>query len=257
MGTLLSIHRDIIRLIYSKYLEQYDREFLLRSVGIFILEDDDLVNLVLINGHVNRAKYLLVERGGVLRYNACSIAAKGGHIDMLRYLRYKGYNWCNDTCSRAAEYGHIETLRWLKEEGCRFDSWVHLKAAENGHLDIIKYIGLENINDVTELSCFAAQGGHIEILEWLENNNVLVFNGVLFSAAVKSKKIETMDWLLKKNCPMSPGACALASLFGDLKTLKWLRSNGCPWDKWTYIYSGNPNLKELTNWIVENGCPQN
>ena len=44
----------------------------------------------------------------------CVEAARGGHLEVLKYVMEKGYYWdINVICFNAAEQGHIEILKWL------------------------------------------------------------------------------------------------------------------------------------------------
>jgi len=47
----------------------------------------------------------------------CAWAAKGGHLDVLKWLR-PFCPWDARTCSYAAERGHLEVLRWARDHGC-------------------------------------------------------------------------------------------------------------------------------------------
>jgi len=50
----------------------------------------------------------------------CSLAAHGGHLEVLRWAREHHCPWDSDTCFFAAQGGHLEVLRWAREHGC---SW--------------------------------------------------------------------------------------------------------------------------------------
>ena len=48
-------------------------------------------------------------------------AARGGHLEMLKYARVHGCAWTVHTTAAAARGGHLETLRWAHEHGCEWD----------------------------------------------------------------------------------------------------------------------------------------
>ncbi len=65
----------------------------------------------------------------------CDYAAKGGHLDALKWLREEGLPWNRLTCAHAAEGGHLTTLKWLWENGCSWDEVACADAARSGSLE--------------------------------------------------------------------------------------------------------------------------
>jgi hypothetical protein len=53
----------------------------------------------------------------------CTLAAKGGHLEVLQYARRESCQWQALTCAAAAEGGHLECLQWLRDTGCGWDKW--------------------------------------------------------------------------------------------------------------------------------------
>lgn len=49
---------------------------------------------------------------------SCNIAAKYGHLDILKWLRSEKFYWNYLTCKEAADNNHLEILKWLIENGC-------------------------------------------------------------------------------------------------------------------------------------------
>ena len=45
----------------------------------------------------------------------CAYAARGGHLETLKWLRENGCPWHKWTCACAAETGHLEVLKWARE----------------------------------------------------------------------------------------------------------------------------------------------
>lgn len=56
----------------------------------------------------------------------CEVAAKGGHLDCMTYLRTHGHSWRHDTVTTAAAGGHLDVLRYARENGCPLDSDIGL-----------------------------------------------------------------------------------------------------------------------------------
>ena len=72
-------------------------------------------------GHLDVLKWLIKERRGFNTWT-CSWAAEGGQLDVLKWLREKGCPWDAHACAAAARWGRLEVLKWLREEGCPWDS---------------------------------------------------------------------------------------------------------------------------------------
>src|SRR5579872_4376067 len=47
----------------------------------------------------------------------CNIAAEGGQLKALHWLRKNNCDWNENTCADAALGGHLEILQWLKNNG--------------------------------------------------------------------------------------------------------------------------------------------
>ena len=47
--------------------------------------------------------------------DACSIAAEGGQLEIIKWLHSKNYLWNEDVCHKAASNKHFELLKWLHE----------------------------------------------------------------------------------------------------------------------------------------------
>ena len=60
---------------------------------------------------------------GLLDAETCSNAAKGGHLDVLKWLRSQDppCPWNKETCRYAALSGHLDVLKWLIDNGCPYD----------------------------------------------------------------------------------------------------------------------------------------
>jgi len=62
----------------------------------------------------------------------CADAARGGHLDVLKWARENGAPWNEQTCANAAAGGYLEVLKWAREHGARdIRTWV--KAAAGSH----------------------------------------------------------------------------------------------------------------------------
>ena len=66
----------------------------------------------------------------------CEAAAKGGHLEVLKWARENGCPWDENTCAYAALGGHLEVMKWARENGCPWDEETCACAARGGHLEI-------------------------------------------------------------------------------------------------------------------------
>jgi len=98
----------------------------------------------------------------------CTLAATGGHLDVLKWLRSQDppCPWGKGTCLEAAEGGHLDVLKWVRsqEPPCPWNEYTCCKAAYGGHLDVLKcpWIG-------SWTSRAAADGGHLDVLKWVRS----------------------------------------------------------------------------------------
>jgi hypothetical protein len=102
--------------------------------------------------------------------NLCFYAAKGGHLELLKWAREKGCPWDSDTCAYAAKGGHLEVLKWARQNGCPWNSNTCSSASYCGHLEVLKW-AREAGCPWDERTCnYAALQGHLEVLKWAINN---------------------------------------------------------------------------------------
>ena len=57
------------------------------------------------------------------RSGICALAARGGHLEVLQWLREHGCPWDAWTCELAARGGHLEALQWARANDCPWDPW--------------------------------------------------------------------------------------------------------------------------------------
>ena len=48
----------------------------------------------------------------------CSLAAKGGQLEVLQWARANGCPWDEETCAFATIGGHLEVLQLARVNGC-------------------------------------------------------------------------------------------------------------------------------------------
>lgn len=66
----------------------------------------------------------------------CAGAARGGQLQILKWLQQWGFEWDSETCRGAAGAGHLEILQWARTRGCPWDWKTCQDAAAGGHLEV-------------------------------------------------------------------------------------------------------------------------
>ena len=98
----------------------------------------------------------------------CALAASGGHLETLQWLRSQGCPWDKYMCSVAAAYGHLKCLQWARENGC---PWIanHMcdEAANHGHLAVLEWVREQGCPWDEATTLYAARNGHLKCLRWL------------------------------------------------------------------------------------------
>ena len=104
----------------AESVERYEedkKKKVLRGADIAALYDQE-TECELAKEAENRIEEALSE----IRANkSCTAAARGGHLECLKYLHENGCPWDEETCGRAAAFGHLECLKYLYENGCPWD----------------------------------------------------------------------------------------------------------------------------------------
>lgn len=77
----------------------------------------------------------------------------------------------SSTCAQAARGGHLETLKWLRAHGCPWNIFTCLNAAEKGHLHILKWLREQAFPWPPEASYYAGSNGHLDVLKWMREQD--------------------------------------------------------------------------------------
>jgi hypothetical protein len=132
----------------------------------------------------------------------CRIAAKRGHLEVLKWARSNNCHWDSWTCTIAARYGHLEVLKWARSNNCPWDKWVCASASDGGHLKVLQWLKSQECPWDSETCMYAAYRGHLEVLRWARSND----------------------------CPWDEWTCINAAKHDRLEVLQWAIEHGCPWN---------------------------
>jgi hypothetical protein len=113
------------------------KAFAAACAHIAVGRDSESVMEWLRKGIVNSADDVSVRR-------TIALAAKGGHLAILKLLRANGATFDEWSCSSAASAGRLDALKWLRANGAVFDfEWTLASAARHGHAKVLDWLRRE------------------------------------------------------------------------------------------------------------------
>lgn len=226
-----------------------------------------------------------------------SIMAYEGSFDLLRYFVKGGSRYNGDTLAAAARMGHSDMLRWLRwHEVCAKQRGLTLKVAVNaargGHLRIVKWC-LRYMAPSEEIAFNAARGGHIHLLKWWFCDRRLSAPPSIMAHAAEKGRGEALEWLLNYRtnlyhekmfksktkayfssdwydpmitvvtetpnfyCPyeLTSNLYTAAASHGQSHIISWLREKNCPWDTDMLKDAVENQNISLVNWLLDNYAP--
>ncbi len=190
--------------------------------------------------------------------------------------------WCQ-VLAGALRHGHVAVADWLVDEaGCPLPpeqeqlqqqgalragiGEVWRAAAEFGGAKVVHWLLRRGV-PVHEAAISAAVGaGRLEAVQFLHEACALELTKEVFSAAVYSRSMPTVTWLLQAGCPLAPDSCGCAAGAGDVGMVRWLvQEVGCHWGQdtltrliksWRWRGMGScDDLAQTIRALVEAGCP--
>jgi secreted Zn-dependent insulinase-like peptidase len=90
---------------------------------------------------------------------------------------------------------------------------------------------------------YAAFGGHIKVLVYLFNEHGYLPSNT-YKYAIKSEKMETLEWILDAMMVPNVKYMATAAKLGKFEIVKWLHKNGYPW-AFAYDKISRCTIKEI------------
>ena len=228
-----------------------------------------------IGGHLFVLQWLnynvLVSRESAL---VCGMAAKGGSLACLQFLRSAGFAWDITTVASAAKGGFDDVLRWALENGCvtRDEglSVVLLNAAKEGHVRtlqwVVPYFGYQvHMNDAIVRG--AVVGGQVGVLNyvlsvaWGVELSHLRWDTGMWCDAAFSGNIDVLQWgwqhSLQLMIPFATGAkiTAWAAMGGNADALRWLVEKGFRVGVTTWMMGMTGQDEAVMSFLRSIGCP--
>ena len=130
-----------------------------------------------------------------------------GNLEMVKYCIANECPINEWACVLAAKNGHLEILKYLHEEAkAPWDFLPANLAAQNGHLHILEYLVERKFDKYDEFACErAAEFGHLDCLKYLHETAKAPWNSRAVRDAHWNNHSECLQYLLDNNCPLPRG----------------------------------------------------
>ena len=142
-------------------------------------------------------------------WNAWTIdgAAEQGNVEMVKYCVANRCPIDSHACALAAKNGHLGILKYLREEVKAPWNWNSgARAALNGHLHILEYLVERKYDEFDESACtYAAWKGHLDCLKFLRETAKAPWYFGAVQMAHLNNHPECLQYLLDNNCPLPRG----------------------------------------------------
>ncbi|POM70139.1 Hypothetical protein PHPALM_13471 [Phytophthora palmivora] len=173
------------------------------------------------NGDLTMVKWLCDVRGEWSPY-AAVLAASGGHLDVLKWLRGNIFSSSpSASMDDAAANGHLHVLKWLQINSGYATPAAMNKAAGNGHLDIVKWLHKTRREGCTITAMdTAAANGHLEIVKCERSEGC---TAKAFVNATTADELEILQWLFEHYRDQFGHDRLQLFALGKFYTLQWLK----------------------------------
>jgi Ankyrin repeats (3 copies) len=95
-------------------------------------------------------------------------AAKGGNMEIVKFMIEKGATSFDWTMVNASRGGHMEIVKLMIEKGATYFNTAMRSAALGGHMEIVKLMIEKGATNFVSAMNIATKGGHMEIVNYLK-----------------------------------------------------------------------------------------
>ena len=163
-------------------------------------------NLDVVRGTPAQADFFM-ELGWQLGYNqVITLAAGIGSLPMLMWARQRGGQWglvtgdsrSDDACTRAARRGHLACMAYAHSEGCPWNAFTSAAAATGGHLACLMYAHEQRCpwHNLTPFQ--AAAGGHLACLIYAHEHGCPWDRASIIAECTQPHQLEC-QWYAQQN----------------------------------------------------------
>lgn len=225
-------------------------------------------------------------------FSPCYYAAKGGSLDMLQYLRSKGFPWDEDICNVAAQKGHFSIVKWALQNGCPFSGYVYadvIKSKSSNTLEMMNWLydrgypidrKLDHDRSPAHLMVkYAIESSYPQskqILDWLLQRKCswhfeldiskisletlqyihakgYPLDSTMYRVAAERDNLPIVEWLYSQGVLLTDEIFNGAALSRSMTILKWARARGCSYPN-NYMFFYNLSQR-MRRWVIADGCP--
>jgi hypothetical protein len=196
--------------------------------------------------------------------NAMDMAAREGHVDIMRYLHEERFTLNEDTCMAAAYGGKLECLKFARSVGISFADrqggymrgvCISLAAASSGSLECLVYVHTNGAQLPTKVPWVVLKNGNLECLKYLMENGSCI-DDMATRKLVTYGQVQCLQYIKEFGAPLHADICTQAAGLGQLEALKWAHESGFPWDASTYVAAIHGRNSAVLDYLDENGCPR-
>jgi hypothetical protein len=207
-----------------------------------------------------------LRKGSFLWLSPLELAAKGGHLDILKVFKAHADTYPDDDVWNKLKWdgvreaafleGNVEICEWVCAHGtCEQDmrTWVlqtthDYSASHNlvvrGRLEMLQWymarLEVENLPDIVnhkKNNCIyvkrAAENGHLEMLKWMVENG-FKFAADALTAAAERGQLECVVYLRDRGCKITPTVSKATVNIAQIHVLRWVIENDGKWNpQWT------------------------
>lgn len=166
--------------------------------------------------------------------NLICIAAENGNLCMVQWLVGIGFRYKDPLVTKsAAKGGNVEVLKFLLSLDCPMAEDVFIIAAENGHLELLKWAKLNSsLWPDTKMFPAAAKSIREDLHQWLLQLQCPFMENESFPIAYELMNFKFIKFALANgsifwNDDLKYQLRRTASLIGDLEVFKWAHSTSC------------------------------
>ena len=182
-----------------------------------------------------------------------NIAARQGHVEILKFAEKRSLKRGIEVCVGAAKGGHLACLQYAYEDGHRWKE----KVCPMHNLPIVLYARSVGAVWPERACCEAAELGAIDMLQFLHEGNDYPYpiSSKALLAAVWMGNTDCVRYLRSIDIPLTGGECEIAAYRGHLDTLKYLVESGCRYNILTSWMCTIHDQVECLQYLRKSGCP--
>ena len=135
----------------------------------------------------------------------CTAAARGGHLEVLKWARQELIPWGENTFDEAVKNGHFELLRWAHGEECKWSAKSIELACVYKHLDIATWLHEQHCPAPTDVcTLVAVHGGEIALQHLRELG--YPWHEDFYADVARYGNLEVLQWAHGQSEPRPPSA---------------------------------------------------